>query len=355
MSKFSKIASRTSPILTRRFSQFLSKRNSTMGNDKEQQLIKHTVIQTATEIPKFSGEPNTIEINQYIDRIENLISNRGITTEGLKIDCFKEHIDPHKGTARNVATMSDLKVHKTFKEFVTAFKRHFTTKSDRDPIRAMVKFLKTTPEQGEQMTTFISRLDTQAQDLNAIFEKSEWADQTDKSKISIKDMARIMVLSQIVRANKPVVQERLYRDLKANTDLCDVDCLLKGYAEIDPESNTFVLATNTSTNNHPVTATQRQGRSQSRVRSITPYRGRSQSRGRINVECYIYHKIGHLAKDCYANDTCTYCNLKGHNDRVCRKHPWCKYHKRIGHKTVDCRAARNQNFHQGQPDQTDNT
>ena len=353
MPQYRNISSRTSPIITRSQSTLLADRNLTMATES---TIKHSVVTTVAEVPKFSGEPDTIDLTQYIKRVETLIKNRGLTEENLKIECFKEHIDPVKGTARHVIAFSTLENIAKFEDYVKAFKKHFQTKSDRDPIRAMVKFLRTAPGSNEPMTAYISRLDTQSRDLQAIFEKSDWADTGNPKLISIKNMALVMMLGQVVQANKGVVQERLYKDLKAGTDLSEVDCLLKGYAEMDPACSQYVLAaskTNTTPN-------QRQSRSQSRGRSSTPQRGRSQSRTRQNVECYNCHKLGHLARECYADDTCSYCKIKGHNDKVCRKQPWCSYHKRKGHRTADCRAknsSQNQkeNFREGQTSVEDPT
>ncbi len=53
-------------------------------------VVKHSVITTFADVQKFSGEPDTIDLNQYIKRIETLIKNKGIAEENLKIECFKE-------------------------------------------------------------------------------------------------------------------------------------------------------------------------------------------------------------------------------------------------------------------------
>ncbi len=82
-----------------------------------------------------------------------------------------------RGTARHVIAYSHFDNFdniKTFDEYIKALKKQFTT-SDRDPIRAMVKFLKRVPEQNETQTAFISRLDAHASDIEAIFESSEWS------------------------------------------------------------------------------------------------------------------------------------------------------------------------------------
>ncbi len=338
-----------SPILTR-LRSFAQQQKLTMPGNEEN-VVKHSVITTLANVPKFSGEPNTIELNQYIKRIDTLINTKGIAEERLKIECFKEHIDAVKGTARHVIAYSHLDNITTFNEYLSVFKRHFTTKSDRDPIRAMVKYLKTAPEPNETQTAFISRLDAQAKDIETIFETSDWSDKTDSKKISLKNMALVMMLAQVVRSNKGTVQERLYKDIKPTLQLGEVDCLLKGYAEIDPSCSNYVLTVNTDSCS---SNTQGQSRSQPRGRSSTPYRGRSTSRQRHTIECYNCHKFGHTAKECYANVTCANCQYKGHRESSCRNQSWCTYHNKIGHRTADCRA-RTQNFPKSQKEKPETT
>ncbi len=246
-------------------------------------VVKHSVITTVADVPKFSGEPDTIDLNQYIKRLETLIKNKGIAEENLKIECFKEHIDAIKGTARHVIAYSHFDNIKTIEEYIKALKKHFTTKSDKDPIRAMVKFLKTAPEQNETQTTFISRLDAKARDIEAIFENSDGSVKNGPKQISLKNKALVMMLAHVVKANKGVVQERLYKDIKHSIQLGEVDCLLKGYAEIDPSCTTYVLAASAES---CTPNTQRQGRSHSRPRASTPHRGRSPSR-QNQVTCFL--------------------------------------------------------------------
>lgn len=332
-----------SPIITR-FRASLAFQNPTMPSEEQSHVVKHSVITSTANVPKFSGDPDSIDLRQYIKRIDTLIKTKGVTEDNLKIECFKEHIDAVKGTARHVIAYSHLDNITTYDEYISNFKKHFQTKSDHDPIRAMVKYLKTAPGPNEPYTAFISRLDAQAKDIETIFETSDWADKTDTKKITLKNMALVMMLGQIVNASKGVIQERLYKDIKSDIQLGQVDCLLKGYAEIPQSCSAHVLTANTH----------RQGRSQSRGRSSTPHRGRSPSRQRNMIECYSCHKFGHSAKECYANVICANCQYRGHRDSACRNPPWCTYHNKIGHRTSDCRA-RNPNFSKGQIDQSQNT
>ena len=314
------------------------------------EVVKHSVVTTVADVPKFSGEPDTIDLNQYIKRIDTLIKNKGIVEDSLKIECFKEHIDAVKGTARHVITYSHLEAITTFDKYIQAFKKHFTTKSDRDPLRAMVKFLKTAPETGESQTAFISRLDAQAKDIETIFENSDWTVTGAPKQISLKSMAVVLMSAKIVQSNKGIVREKLFKDIKPDTQLGEVDCLLKGYAEIDPTYSHWVLSADTDS--HTVT-TQRQGRVQSRTRNTTPHRGRSPSKQRQYMECYICKKSGHSARNCYAGITCNNCQYKGHKESVCRNPPWCSFHNMIGHKIANCRARKN--FYEGQKDESDTT
>ena len=340
---------RTSPIITRAFKNLRADRNLTMA-----EIVKHSVITTVAEIPKFSGESDTIDLNQYIKRIDTLIKNKGISEDSLKIECFKEHIDAVKGTARHVITYSHLDNIKTYDEYVKCFKKHFTTKSDRDPIRAMVKFLRTAQETSESQTAFISRLDAQAKDIEQIFTESDWSVKNSPNQITLKNMAKVMMLAQVIKSNKSVVQERLYKDIKPDIQLGEVDCLLKGYAEMDPTCSQYVLTADTDSRSTTTTTTQHQSRKHSQARNSTHHRGRSPSAQRTSVRCYNCNKVGHTARHCFADVKCANCQYRGHKEAVCRNPPWCSYHKMIGHQTVHCRA-RQQNFQKGQSHESDTT
>lgn len=358
----SKPAARHSPILTRKFArnlfQSLSKakpQTTNMGGNGND-LVKHSLISSSADIPKFSGLPDSIDLNSYIKRVETLYTTRGHDQdESLKISCFKENIDQTKGTARNVILFPDLDELKTYAEYLKEFRKHFQDKSDTDPLRAMLKLLKTKQESSEEQTAFISRVGVQCKDFETILQNSQLVDSTDKTKIDVHKIALLMTQGLVIQEQRPVLQERLFKDMKNNTGLREIDCLLKGYAQLDPSVTQYVLPAHRDES--------REGRSQTRNsyrgRSNTPYRGRSSSRGprynsnRYNIECYKCHKRGHVANECYSGDTCDNCQRKGHNERVCKSRPWCNHHRMTGHKTEDCRAK--QNFREGQKDETEKT
>ncbi len=120
----------------------------------------------------------------------------------------------------------------------------------------------------------------------------------------LKNMALVMMLAQVVKSNKGVVQERLYKNIKPDLQLGEVDYRLKGHAEIDPACSTYVLAASAESR---TPTTQRQERPQSRTRASTHHRGRSPSRQRQMIECFNCHEYGHSAQDCYANVICSNC------------------------------------------------
>ena len=305
---------------------------------------------------KFSGLPDSIDLNSYIKRVETLFTTRGHDQdESLKISCFKESIDQTKGTARNVILFPDLDEIKTYAEYIKEFRKHFQDKSDTDPLRAMLKLLKTKQEPSEEQTAFISRVGVQCKDFETILQNSKLVDQVDKTKVDVHKIALLLTQGLVIQEQKPVVQERLYKDIKDSTGLREIDCLLKGYAQLDPSVTQYVLPAQRETprESRPQSrnSTSYRGRSNS-------FRGRSSSRGqrnstnRYNIECFKCHKRGHMANECYSGDTCDNCQRKGHNERVCRSRPWCLHHKQTGHKTADCRAK--QNFRES-TDQTEKT
>ena len=344
------VSSRTSPIITRNLSRLFGRTDN--SSKMAENVVKHEIITTVADIPKFSGEPDTIDLHQFIKRIETLIANKGITDEKLKIEVFKQNIDAVKGSARHVITYGNLESVNKFQEFVQVFRKHFTAKSDSDPLRAMVKYLQTRNEPNENQTAFIARLDANGRDLVQIFEGSEWAAEGNTKLISVQNMVRILMLAQVIRANKGVVQERLYKDLKASVQLGEVDWMIKGYAEIDPACSAYVLPVRSESQTPP---TQRRPRPKSRGRAATPHRGRSSSRQRGTLQCYRCHKNGHTAKECYAKVICKNCQYPGHTEHNCWNAPWCEYHQYTGHRTQDCRSRSGQNFQSGQRSQKGTT
>jgi len=312
-----------------------------MPNNPE--IVKHEIITNVVDIPKFSGEPNTIDIDQYISRVDTFIANKGIADEKLKIQAFKQSIDPDKGTARTISTFRNLEeeIH-TYQEYVKEFKKHFAQRSDSDPLRVLVKYLGTQPRPAEGQTDFMARLDALGKQVEQALEDTEWTETNRPKSISLTHMARILMFAQLVKANKGSVTEKLFKDLKATTQLGSVDYMMKGYAETDPSSSQYVFSTRTQSPSP--TRDVRQARSQSRGRPNVSVRPRSVSRPRVTVECYRCHKFGHIARECKARVFCENCQYGGHVEEECRNQPWCSYHKRVGHKTRECRNRQSSNF-----------
>ncbi len=129
-----------------------------------------------------------------------------------------------------------------YEDYVKTFKRHFTKQSDRDPLRAIVKCLGISIGPGESQTEFISRLDSCAKDMAKIFEGTEWTLQNSPTNISLQNMTKIIMLAQVIRSNKGVNAERLYKDLKVTVLLGQVGCMVNGYAETDPSYNPYVMS-----------------------------------------------------------------------------------------------------------------
>ncbi len=342
-----KVHSRTSPVITRNLSQNL--RTLTQTSDRmasNTEIVKHEIITNVVDIPKFSGEPNTIDLDQYIGRIDTYIANKGISDDKLKIQVFKQSIDPEKGTARTIITYRNLDEEiSNYKEYVKEFKKHFAQRSDSDPLRVLVKYLGVQPKPEESQTEFIGRLDAFGKQVEQAFEGTEWTEKNQSKVISLKHMARILMFASLVKSNKGTVAEKLFKDLNVNTQLGQVDYMIKGYAETDPSSSQYVFTARQQSKSP--TRDARQSRSQSRGRSSSSLRPRSGSRSRTTVECYRCHKFGHIARECKTRVICENCQYGGHSEKECRNQSWCSYHRRVGHKTRDCRNKQGENFRQG--------
>ena len=137
------ISCRNSPIITR--FRGVQNRNTSLKTDTEtrpqedkmsgpDQTVRHEIITTAADLPKFSGEPNTISITDYIIRINTHIANKEISSDALKIEIIKQNIDHTKGQARHRLKFKNIENEKVYERFVEAFKNHYTTKSEKEPL-----------------------------------------------------------------------------------------------------------------------------------------------------------------------------------------------------------------------------
>ncbi len=342
-----KVSLRKSPVITRKFGEFLRNPNVTPETMAEK-VVKHEVITTVVDLPKFSGEPDTIDINHFIQRVNTFIANKGIVDEKLKIEAFKQNIDAVKGLAKQVIIYSQLEEINKYEDYVKAFKRHFTKQSDRDPLRAMVKCLGIRIGPGESQTELISRLDSCAKDMAKIFEGTEWTLQNSPTNISLQNTTRIIMLEHVIRSNKGISEERLYKDLKVTVPLGEGDCMIKRYAETNPSHNPYVMLVRAPPQS---LQPQRQSRAQHRGIEHVPFRPRSSSRPRNMIECFRCQKSGHTSKQCCSNVICNNCQYQGHMEAHCRNSPWCSYRKVRGRRTQDCRGRRSQNLQSGQDPQ----
>ncbi len=116
-----------------------------------------------------------------------------------------------------------------------------------------------------------------------IFEGAEWTLQNSPTNISLQNMNRIIMLVHVIRSNKGVNAERLYKDLKVTVPLGKVDCMIKGYAETDPSYNPYVMLVGAPPRSPQP---QRQSRAQHRGSEHVPFRPRSSSRPRNMIECF---------------------------------------------------------------------
>ena len=342
-------SSRKSPVITRHLNKFL-KNFSDKPETMAESVVKHEVITTVTDLPRYSGEPNTIDLHQYINRIENYLFNKGIQDDKQKIEVFKQHIDASKGTARHVILFSLFKTIKSYDEYIKAFKRHFTKQSEQDPVRAVVKCVNLNIGLTESQTEFMSRLDSCTEELVRTFEGTDWTVPGQPSNISLHNMGKLIMLTHILKVNKGVNAERLHKDINSKVTLAEVDCLIKKYSETN--TNPHVMSLQASPRSPQP---QRQSRMQQRIGDRSHTRQRSSSRPSNSVECFRGRKTGHISTQCYLSKICNNCQYRGHQEIHCRNPSWCIYHQTVGHRTQDCRTRRSKNFQLGPDTQVEPT
>ena len=338
---------RRSPIITRSLSRQLPPDSEKMTD----QVVKHEIITTDVQIPKFSGLNGSLTLSQFIQRINTFIANRGISDDKLKIEAFKQNIDATQGSARFVINYSHLEKCSTYEDYLKTFSKHFTTESDRDPLRSIVKYLNITVGRGESRTQFISRMDSLSKEMSNILKRTEWTDKNDSSKISVENMTKILTFAQIVNTSSPLDAERLFKDINANMDVGEADFLLKKYSETNPNLDPHVMVVKSPSS----PSLQRQSRQPHKVNNQSAYRPRSNSRSRNPIQCYSCNKYGHTSRQCFSKIICNNCKYQGHVEGQCKNQSWCTYHQMTGHKTQNCRARYSQNFQEGQSTPRENT
>ncbi|MPC56489.1 hypothetical protein E2C01_050450 [Portunus trituberculatus] len=136
--------------------------------------------QTVKLVPKFSGEPNTIEVNQFIRIIDTLIAKIGINSEKLKIEFLKLNIDSEKGRARYIIGYGQMEDITSYQEYIDTFRRHFMNWTDLDPLRAMVKFLNMDKTPCENFKEYIAKLDLWIINMEYTLKHSAWKTQGTK-------------------------------------------------------------------------------------------------------------------------------------------------------------------------------
>jgi len=160
-----------------------------------QQLVKYDIMTTVVNIPNFSGEPNTIDINQFIKQVDTLISNKGITSEKLKIEAFKQNIDPQQGDARNVIGYRQLEKIGNYKDYLQAFKKHFLSRSDQDPLRGTVKLMTIKRNSSDSFSRYLLSIDNWGRDWEEMLKASKWIDQEDPSKMTVSQVAKFLMFT----------------------------------------------------------------------------------------------------------------------------------------------------------------
>ena len=237
-------SSRASPVQTRINSQ-VPKILPTITNimsANDNQVITHELYTSYSNVPTFSGEPGTVDVDMFLNRVDTHIANKNVQGDSQKIETLKHYVDAEKGRARHVIRYNQLQKIKVYKEYKDSFRKYFKKKSDLDLLRAMVNIFQIRKSAKEDRSAYIARLDVLREELIPLFQSSEW--KTNAQQISLEQVAKLIVTSKFLAETSPAMAERLFKDVKATTEMGDIDLLMIGYD--DNTNETHVLPVNTS-------------------------------------------------------------------------------------------------------------
>ena len=340
-----RLPTRTSPIRTRSYLRRLYTLN-TMG---EEQRMVHEIYTNTIEIPKFSGDSDDISLEDYIARIDTYIANRGIHTDELKIQAFKANINPEKGSARTIIRCRDFEEEiKDYKRYLEEFRKHFSQPGESEPLRVLVKYLNIQRKDDETVTDYICRLDNFSKQVETNLKATPWTENGQPQLVSLRNLSKILMMAKVVADCKGNMVEKLYKDLTNNTNLSQINYMIKEYLEKDPQSNQYVLPVRARSSSPPRGERQSRQRNQSTNRSHASW-ARRDSRPSSTIHCYTCNRYGHTTRDCQTYIVCGNCQYQGHREDRCRGRSWCLYHRMVGHRTRDCRRGSRANFRLGPP------
>ena len=245
-----KISVRKSPVKTRSFTHNKSVNTNNLLAQKVQaktdkmaeQKLLHAVYTNNIEIPKFSGEPEDISLEDYIARIETLIVNKGLQTDDEKIQTFKAHINPEKGSARHMIRWRDFEERiKKYNKYLDAFRKQFTQVGEREPLRVLVSLFNMRRNSNETYPEYICRLDNFTKQIETNLKSTTWTENGHPEHVSLKTLGKILTMARLVTDCTGNMAEKLYKDLTSDTQLSEINCMIKEYLEKDPQSNQYIL------------------------------------------------------------------------------------------------------------------
>ena len=117
---------------------------------------------------------------------------------------------------------------KTYKEYISEFRKHFSRASNNEPLRTIVRCLELVQKPNEGDTEFIARLDSFSKQLEETQEGTAWTEPNHTKLVPLCMLDRMFMMGHVIKNSIGSITEKLYKNLNKHIPLSQTDYMIKG-------------------------------------------------------------------------------------------------------------------------------